>query len=320
MVTYTVVNCPQCNAPLPKLAPTGVMHCDYCRVALVPSAGGVRLMQPPEMDLPEPGRTRLWAGGRRYILDGRVAKGSSSDVFLGRFDHRLTEQVVVKMLRAADDLDVFRHEWDVLGSLQRATRDGTAHFSRLMPSPVAFGEARLGIHGTEGTRQVMVLGLAPGFVHTFDDVRAAYPSGIPPGASIWLWKRVLESLAWLHGTGWVHAAVLPEHLLVHARDHGVRLIGFSCATHIGETVEVSAGGLSPGVEAQPALDYAMSARAVQALLAAPAPEPLQRLLERASTDAASFTDGWALIAEVDRVAREVFGPPQYVPFPMPGWN
>lgn len=320
MVTYTLVSCPQCNAPLPKLAPTGVMHCDYCGVALVPSTGGVRLMQPPEMDLPEPGRTRLWVGGRRYILDGRVAKGSSSDVFLGRFDHRLSEQVVLKLLRAPGDLDVFRHEWEVLGALQRATRDGTAHFSRLMPSPVAFGEARLGVHGTEGTRQVMVLGLASGFVHTFDDLRAAYPAGVPPAASIWLWKRVLESLAWLHGTGWVHAAVLPAHLLVHARDHGVRLIGFSCATRVGATVKVTAGGLSPGVEAQPAVDYSMSARAVQSLLTAPVPEPLQRLLERASNDAASFADGWALIAELDRVAREVFGPPQYVPFQMPGWS
>ena len=320
MVTYTLISCPQCNAPLPKLAPTGVMHCDYCGVALVPTAGGVRLMQPPETDLPEPGRTRLWAGGRRYLLEGRVAKGSSSDVFLGRFDHRLSEQVVMKMLRASEDLDVFRHEWEVLGALQRATRDGTAHFSRLMPSPVAFGEARLGINGTEGTRQVMVLGLASGFVHTFDDVRAAYPSGIPAGASIWLWKRVLESLAWLQGTGWVHCAVLPEHLLVHARDHGVRVIGFSCATRVGQPVMVTAGGLAPGVEAQPAIDFAMSARAVKSLLGGSVPEQLRRLLERASEDAGSFADGWALIAEVDRVAREVFGPPQYVPFQMLGWN
>lgn len=320
MVTYTLVSCPRCNAPLPNLAPTGVMHCDYCGVALVPSTGGVRLMQADESDLPQPGRTRLWAGGRRYILDGRIAKGSSSDVFLGRFDHRLTEQVVIKLLRAQDDLDVFRHEWDVLGALQNATRDGTAHFSRLMPSPVAFGEARMGIRGTEGTRQVMVLGHASGFVHTFHDVRAAYSSGIPSGASIWLWKRVLESLAWLHGAGFVHCAVLPEHLLVHARDHGVRLIGFSCATRVGEKVKTAVRGLTPGVVAEPSIDLSMSARAVKEILESSVPEPLAKLLERATHDAASFADGWALIAEVDRVARECFGPPKYVPFHMPGWN
>jgi hypothetical protein len=292
------------------------MHCSYCGVALVPTSGGVRLRQPPEQDLAEPGRSRLWVGGRRYLLDGRIAKGSSSDVFLARFDHRLTERVVVKMLRADDDLDVFRHEWDVLQALQRATREGTAHFSRLMPAPVAFGEARLGVHGTEGTRQVMVLGLASGFVHTFDAVRAAYPTGIPPGASIWLWKRVLESLAWLHGAGFVHGAVLPEHLLVHARDHGVRLIGFSCATHLGDQLKVSTGGVAPGTEAQPSLDFSMSAQAMQSLLGPSCPEPLQQLLSRAGT----FSDGWALIAEVDRVARELFGPPKYVPFQMPGWT
>ena len=320
MVTYTLVTCPQCNAPLPNLAPTGVMHCDYCGVALVPSTGGVRLMQPPESDLPDPGRTRLWAGGRRYILDGRVAKGSSSDVFLARFDHRLSETVVIKMLRAADDLDVFKHEWEVLNALPRATRDGVAHFSRLMPSPVTFGEARVGVHGTEGTRQVMVLGYASGFVHTFNDVHSEYSSGIPAGASIWLWKRVLESLAWLHGAGWVHCAVLPEHLLVHAGDHGVRLVGFSCATRVGEKVKTTVRGVSPGVVAQPAIDLSMSAQAMKFLLGASVPEPLQKLLDRVTNDAASFADGWALIAEVDAVARQLFGPPQYVPFHMPGWK
>jgi hypothetical protein len=50
------------------------------------------------------------------------------------------------------------------------------------------------------------------------------------------------------------------------------------------------------------------------------PEPLGRLLERATDDAVSFATGWTLIAEVDRVAREMFGPPRYVPFPMPGWH
>ena len=113
---------------------------------------------------------------------------------------------------------------------------------------------------------------------------------------------------------------MPEHLLVHARDHGVRVIGFSCATRIGDPVKVSAGGLSPGVKAQPAIDYAMSARAVQSLLGASVPEPLQGLLDRVVDDAVSFSDGWALIAEVDRVAGEVFGPPKYVPFAMPGWT
>ena len=102
MVTYTLVTCPECSAPLPTVVPTGVMHCDYCGVALVPTTGGVRLMQAQETELPEPGRTRLWAGGRRSILDGRVAKGSSSDVFLGRFDHRLSAHAEVRKRSGVD--------------------------------------------------------------------------------------------------------------------------------------------------------------------------------------------------------------------------
>ena len=107
---------------------------------------------------------------------------------------------------------------------------------------------------------------------------------------------------------------------MHARDHGVRLVGFSCATHVGDKVKVAVRGVSPGVVAQPSIDLAMSAQAMKFLLGASVPEPLQQLLDRVTNDAASFADGWALIAEVDAVARQLFGPPKYVPFQMPGWQ
>jgi len=239
------------------------------------------------------------------------------------------------MLRAHEDRDRLAHEHDVLRALQRATQRGSEHFTRLMPQPIAHGEGRLGLHGHEGPRLVTVLGWASGFVHTFRDVRAAYPSGVPATAAVWLWKRVLETLAWMHEVGFVHGAILPEHLLVHARDHGVRLVGFSSATSTGQPLSAfprDAEAFYPraaweggGVTAS--LDLSMSARCVLFALGADdrrvsraVPPPLAALLQSVSADDADGRrDAWALVAELDAAAREAFGPPRYVPFAMPGW-
>jgi hypothetical protein len=31
-------------------------------------------------------------------------------------------------------------------------------------------------------------------------------------------------------------------------------------------------------------------------------------------------DAWVVRDELDRVARQVFGPPKFIPFVMPGWK
>jgi len=113
---------------------------------------------------------------------------------------------------------------------------------------------------------------------------------------------MLEVLGWLHRAGWSHGAIVPPHLLVHARDHGVALVGWSRAT----------------APAQGAADVAMSARAVLYALGddpAVVPSELAELLRR-NADPSSATDAWALKDQVDAVARTVFGPPKYIPFSL----
>ena len=135
----------------------------------------------------------------------------------------------------------------------------------------------------------------------------------------------------MHAAGWIHGAVLPQHLLVNVRDHGVVLAGFSRAARAGEKLraitrdarafypdDVAAGG-----PASTRTDLAMSARAVLSLLGgdplrAPArvPPPLARLLETTAV-APWASEAWALVEDASNVARDVFGPPKFVPLSMP---
>lgn len=49
------------------------------------------------------------------------------------------------------------------------------------------------------------------------------------------------------------------------------------------------------------------------------PDPLAALIRRQADPGARghTADAWALLEELSQVARQVFGPPRYVPFHMP---
>jgi hypothetical protein len=306
---------------------SGVMHCEYCAAPLVPSHGAARIVALREYELPDPDLPRLWLGGRRYVIEGRLGRGDSCDVYLGRWDHRLKERVVLKVLRDDEGREIFDNGSAVLSKLQAATHQGRDHFTRLLPQPIAHGEARLGINGAEGRSWVSVYRYMSGFIHSFRDVRAVYPSGIDPAASIWLWMRIAELLTWVHSTGWIHGAVLPAHLLVHARDHGVYLVGWSRSVRSGApppAFSASDEQLYPrdvwrGGGATTRTDLAMSARCIEWLLSgARSPRPLEALLRQCSGGGAS--DAATLLGEIRQVGIKLYGPPRYVPFEMPGWT
>lgn len=335
-MSYVQHQCPSCGAPLPPPPPTGSHRCGYCDVLLATAPGGWRPAAPPPVDeaLVHPEALRLWVGGARYALLGRIAQGEGADVFLGRRDGRLTELVVIKVLRAPGDGDLLAREHEVLTALEASRAQGAPHFTRLLPQRVALGTARLGMRGELGERRVAVHRWRSGFVHTFDDVAREHPLGITAGHAVWMWKRVLELLGWIHASGWVHGAVLPPHLLVHARDHGVTLIGYSRAVPAGRPLPAFSDdhrGLYPaavwgGGPATPATDVTMSARCLARVLAGvlgtgggDVPGPLRALIDAHAGEAPPIADAWALRDRLDEVARGVLGSPRFVPFTLSGW-
>jgi hypothetical protein len=293
---------------------TRAMRCGYCAALLTPGPGGWQPAPQEEREEPivDPARTRLWIGGLRYAILGKIARGDASDVFMARRDARITELVVIKVLRAIGDLDLLAREQEVLEGLEKSTAPGTPHMARLLPQRVDHGIARVGMHGDDGERRVSVFRWRSGFVHTIEDVLTAYSKPIDPAHAVWMWKRVLEQLAWAHQSGVVHGSIAPAHALVHARDHGVVLIGWSRALRGDD----------------PSRDIAASARMMMQLVGGgddrvpeTVPAPLAQLMTtHALTEPGAERDAWALRGRLDAVARECFGPPRFVPFPMPGWD
>jgi hypothetical protein len=280
--------CPSCGAPLSGLDGS-IVVCAFCSTELHKgSSEGFRI--PPALPPAHPVKDLglVCVGNVGYRVHGRLAQGSSCDVFLARRNAALTEMVVLKIAR--ERAESVTAEWRIIAELrQRAEGRFIGH---LLPQPVGFGRTRCE-HRAERTGAVYRW--RSGFDFTFEDAHAQYPSGVDPRAAVWMWNRLLEQLGSLHELGYSHGAVCPEHLLIHPRDHGVLLCSWSQSGQHGR-----------------ATDLADAARCIAYVVSTKAPRILTDLIQRAS----KFRDAFELMAELKRVATEAFGSPRFHPFTL----
>lgn len=59
---------------------------------------------------------------------------------------------------------------------------------------------------------------------SLSDVLVKYPNGVDERDMVWMFKRLLAAIHTAHSIGWVHCAVLPEHVLLNLETHGIWLI------------------------------------------------------------------------------------------------
>jgi serine/threonine protein kinase len=335
-----VLKCPQCNGPLAPSRFARSVLCPYCGATVQIDEASVSAAAYREAfrawNSPAAHGYGTWLSiGDSHWAPGRLlAQGEISEVYEAKRARWPTERVVLKILRNRSDLSAFDHEWDVLAELQRSGARGADAFIPRLPQPVVHGEVEAGVW--TGSR-AMVLRWAHGFDHSLEDVMRAHPTGIEARASVWVWRRTLETLSFIHASGVVHGAVIPPHLIVQEGDHGVRLVGFGHAGRAGQGLRARAKGfdgyypaaLAPSARLLPAADLAMSARSMAALLGGdPAtgvvpgsvPAALGSVIRQVATldtMAPLDVDAWSLRERLGTLAAETFGPPAFCPIPMP---
>lgn len=232
--------------------------------------------------------------GRRYVPELELARSPRAVTLVARVEVPAIERVVLKLAR---DAAYVERERSVLAAIAASTEAGHAHFATRVPQLVASGVADL-----EGTgAPAIAVRQRRGYLHTGDDVRRAFPSGLDGRHVVWMWRRVLEVLGFAHRSGWVHGTVSLEHLVVGARDHGVLVVGWA-----------SAQRSSPGAIKA---DVAASAAAMRSLGEPTMPEPLREAI--ASAEAGGASDAWELADSVGHAARRAYGPPAFHPLDLP---
>jgi hypothetical protein len=273
-------------------------------------------------------------GDRHWAVDQLIARGEISDLYTGHRARWPTELVLLKVLRDQKDAALLDNDWDILEALHHSSAPGADTFTSLLPQSVIHADIT---GGSFAGRRASIFRWASGFHYTFDEVIRAYPQGIPQRASIWVWRRILEVLSFIHASGMVHGAVLPAHLLVQEGEHGVRLVGYGHAGRLNEKL-VMPSKESRVFYPQPAkswsmltaqLDLVMSARCIVALLGGhPAdvsmpstvPPKLAGFVQRVALwepTVRGSEDAWTIREELGEISKEIFGPPQFVPILMP---
>jgi len=320
MLSLLALSCPQCSAPLPRAARWRTVDCSYCGATIVRGEEIVEresfraAWRRANADVPG-GRVLAWRGARYRVL-APIAAGEHSEVLLAERLGALPERVTMKLARDSAANGVLLREAAVLQGLQDLSGPGAAYFTRRLPQPVGTGVAEgLG----DGARQALVLRHPTGFWGSLQDVERANPQGIDPRHAVWIWRRMLEVLSFVHGAGWTHRGLSPAHALVHPRDHGVLLIGWSRAQHAAGSAHAAAV----------ARDLMQAAWIVRALLhggegdeadvpgfGAHTPAPLAALLRQCSDDATACERLGAQGIEqaLSAASREAFGAPQFVHF------
>jgi serine/threonine protein kinase len=310
-MAWIAVSCPQCGTPLPRVALWRSVKCASCGSLITKTESVVardsfrQALKRARQD--SAGLDAIICGGYRYHLMQTLGVGEISQVYLARRIESLPFLATIKLSSAPAATAHYSHEAQVLRNLQALDADGVgAYFSRLLPEVISQGV----VEGTDG-KQALVLRHPTGFWGSLAALNERIATGLDPRHSVWIWRRILEVLNFIHRHGWSHGNLRPEHALVHPQYHGVRLIGWSSAKQ-------SAG------ENDQAADLCRSARVVQVLLCGTGgsgnlpgtvPAGLAQLVMKAAVDKDFCRSQGAegLDALLQTEAKAAFGPPSFVP-------
>lgn len=309
-MAFTALTCPQCGGALPRQALWRMVACPYCRAMVTRSASVVerapyQAAYQRSLALGTGVGRVLPIAGQRYRVLATLGQGERAEVLLAERCGALPQRVTIKLAHSTSV--GFADEAHTLRQLQALQLAGSAYFSQRLPQPVAHG--RCGEAGHE--REALVLRHPSGFWGSLADVQRAHPQGLADARhAVWLWRRVLELLGYIHPAVWAHGDLRAAHWLLHPGDHGVLVIGWSRARRGGDSTR----------------DLMQSAWTIRTLLSGEAagrptiparvPAALAELLRAASEDAAwcARLGAQGIDQALVAAAREAFGPPQFIPF------
>lgn len=261
--------------------------------------------------------SRLDCEGICFRLLERISENASTEIYRAEALAPARALVCLKLRRGASAART-RREAEVLRTLHASTPAGVANLTRRLPFPIACGTSA-GPHGVGC--EVLALRHPPFAWGSLAQLNAAFPSGLDPAHTVWIWRRILESLSFVHAAGYVHGELRLDHLLIHPEEHLVHLIGWADAQPLSFSANSDRTLRAPTI----ARDLAQSAWVIRALIAGTspgtpaadrAPEPLRDLLERVAHDPHGLS-AHDLDAQVRAAARAAFGPPRFLHLNLP---
>lgn len=230
---------------------------------------------------------------------------------------------IVKVARSHDDNDLMRAEARALKLLDGITgpvRDG---------APILAESFQL---DGRWKREVNVLADFPGFVTA---VAVHAKMTVDPQTAVWMFKRILSLLTWVHHYGLVHGAILPPHVMFYpdndgkkdmdARKHSIRLIDwcysvdFKARTRLSSWVPAWKDHYAPELIAKqsigPSSDIYMAAMLIN-YLCGTLPPALEKVLVKClkPNPAERYQKAGDVFEDWKHAAKIAFGEPKWHEF------
>jgi hypothetical protein len=241
-----------------------------------------------------------------------VARGDIANLYA-------TSGGLLKIARDPADNDLMRHEAAALRQLTGVQDRFRAYFPQLIRAE------RHTDPGTGLARRANVLARLDGF-RTLAEVGAAFPDGVDPRDAAWMWRRLLVAVGASARAGVIHGAVVPEHVLIHPGQHGLVLADWCYSVPTGRLRAAPARYRSwyppdvlAGQPAGPDLDIWLATRCMTQLTGPRLPAPLAAFARgcRLASPRRRPPDAWALLAELDDLLGQLYGPRRFRPFAIP---
>ncbi|RYD38603.1 MAG: protein kinase family protein [Verrucomicrobiaceae bacterium] len=303
-MAWIALTCPQCSAPLPRVALWRSVKCAACGSLITKTESVVeratfrRTLERAKKEAASVGGT-ISCAGQQYRLLKLLGTGDGSGVHLGRSTGVFPFLATLKI--STNPIATAGHEKEaaVLNGL-RAPLLGAAslYAARCLPEVIACGKV-----AGDGGRHALVLRHPHGYWGSLAGLAARFPGGVDPRHCVWIWRRMLDSLHFVHSLGWTHGDLRPEHALVNPKDHAIRLIGFGSAHQNADAREKAA-------------DLRRSARIILALAGntASLPAEISSLVGQAADDGdfCSREGARGLDAKLRAASQASFGAPSFV--------
>lgn len=257
-----------------------------------------------------------------YQLGRRIGRGDLCDVYEGSGDD---ETFVLKIPRIATGNNLMAKEREVLEQLIEQSRDDL--YDHYFPRPVE-------TFRTED-RRINVFQWRDGF-YDAERIHKRHDAGLDGRHLAWMFNRLLEVLGYLHRKGWVHGAVVPAHLMFHAENHGLQLVGWIHAVQLNQPLtlvpEKRKSWYPPECHRRepvgPATDIYLAAKSLVYLSGGQLldtsssegiPFPIRQFIRACLLESPRMRpqDAWALREEFSELLEGVYGSPRYHRLEMP---
>ena len=266
---------------------------------------------------------------RVYTLLKILAAGDIADLHLAQsagHDKADTDlhDYVLKISRVLNGEKLLDNERKVLAEVLTKAADTT--YRKYFPTLVESFPAQDKI-----AKRVNVFTYEPADFYTGEELHSKIPE-LTSRHLAWMFKRLLTAIGFVHRAGYIHGAILPPHIRIQTKSHGIQLTSFSHAVNKGEKIKTISGKYKewypPEVLAKeaaiPETDIYMAAKCMFYLAgvdpnkpanipATQIPIPMQRFFQSCLLPGAKMRpdDAWALHDEFDELLKTLYGKPRF---------